>query len=138
MEGAGAGIQPTCTSVLEEVDVVPDAPTEKLPEQAAGVAVKIRKVQCTGGSESFREVSDAVSMVDDNHALQDILGFWEKMVASRPANDPRSMFHPRAMRHVIIGDSDGMVDFCMVKQDNDKDDGAGDVNMQAACGGVGH
>jgi len=138
MQRAGAGIEPSCTSVLQEVDDVLHAPPEKLPENPTAVPVKIRKVQFVGGSESFAEVSDALSLVDDNLVLQHMMSFWEKMVASRPTSDPRSMLHPRAMRHVIIGDSDGMVNFCMINEEKDQDDSAVDVTMQATCDGVGH
>jgi hypothetical protein len=128
------------TTVREEDDDMVDATvTELLPDVPVAAPVKIRKVQCIGGSESFGQVSDALP-VDANDALQHIMGFWEKMVASRPASDPRSMFHPRAMRHVVIGNSDGMVDLCMVKaHEVDTDDAGGDsdVKMQGAYGAAG-
>ena len=139
MERMGAATVAKGVSLSGEDKDMTDANTEQLPELSGAAAVKNLVVLCSGGSESFGEVSDALPVMSDDRALQHIMGFWEKMVASRPASDPRSMHHPQAMRHVFLGNSNGMVDFCMVKEPEGDTDhgGGGDDKMQAACAGVG-
>jgi len=140
MERMGAATVGKGMSVSDENKDMAGANTEQLPELSGAAAVKNLVVLCSGGSESFGEVSDALPVMSDDSALQHIMGFWEKMVASRPASDPRSMHHPQAMRHVFLGNSNGMVDFCMVKESEEDTvigGGGGDDKMQAACAGLG-
>jgi len=110
---------------------------EVVPEPGLEIPVaapkKMIAVQCSGGAESFAEVSDALCMGGDN-PLQTIMGFWEKMVADRPASDPRSMHHQSAMRNVMIGNSNSMVNFYMVKEAAGGEDADG---VDGACGAAG-
>jgi len=125
-------VVPETGSAPDEEQGAADATTA--PEGAAAFPITIRAVQCSGGSDSFGELADALPPTSD-HALQNFAAFWEKMASSRPAGDPRSMHHPRAMRHVFVGTSGGVVDFRMTKDAGSGGEDGGET--QAAPGGKG-
>ena len=106
-------MQKTDSEMSEERDECkPEQPS--IPLQLNVVlrnATTIRQVQCTSNKQAFDKVAAGIpGLPNPMHAS---IGIWEKMVARRELDDPRSMHNPTGMRFAIMGNKTDMIKYNM-------------------------
>jgi len=106
-------MQKTDSEMSEEGDECkPEQPS--IPLQLNVVlrnATTIRQVQCISNEQAFDKVAAGIpGLTNPMHVS---IGIWEKIVARREPDDPRSMHNPTGMRFAIMGNKTDMIKYNM-------------------------